>query len=1059
MTRFLQFASLVLLLAIPALPATAQRARSASGSPGVGGVLAERKISNHHGGFPDTLDEHDGFGGSAAALGDLNGDGIPDVAVTAPGDRFGDLTTEGAVWVLFLNADGTVRDSQRINGREGGFGGDPDATTFATSVAVPGDVDGDGVVDLAVGIRTNYPWDPNRGLWILLLNADGTVKAEQKISTIEGGFTGQLASQDQFGLSVGATGDVDGDGTPDVAAGSPDGRGKVWILFLNPDGTVKGQQKIGRDAGGFTGTLSSGDRFGFAISSIGDLDGNGVNELAVGAPYDDERGNDRGAVWILFLQADGTVLDQRKLFDELPGSLPKKFGRSLAPLEDRDGNGVGDLAVGTDEHPAGALRILMLEGDGTSDSQLAIPFPALEPGASTSQSFGAAVAAIGDLDGDGDGDLVVGEPYGAQSIGSVWALTLEQDGQLDHGVRIDDHSPGFEGTLDQSDGFGCSVAFLGDLDGDGVGDVAVGASRDDDGRHENGAVWIQFLRPNGSVKSWAKISDTEGVPGPFLPDNARLGFALAALGDVDGDGVVDLAASAPRPGNLDPKGFWIFFLRTDGSVRDMRWISSPSGDWSDGFGDALTGLGDLDGDGVVDIAVGARSDDDGDNRAGAVWILFLSANGTVDRAQKISALAGGFQGALGQADLFGTAVCALRDRETGTLELAVGAPGDDDGVLEGGAVWLLSLNPDGTVASHAKLSRTEGLPPDAVQGAEQLGLVLASPDDVDGNGTVDLAVADPTFFGSLRESRLWILFRNADGSVSGYRRIGRREGGLSGRIPVREDFGSALAPLGDFDADGVVDLLVGESNSHDGGYSHGALWLLRLDGVAHVGFETGDDVARTPLGNGRAVGAPFGTGAPVAFGRTLSITGSGPGLGAAVFDASPLGPNAGGPDPDLLVGGGNVLVLQDGLHPAQSVPGVFDVPDDDFDGGALTIVFPAPVEPLDVELIDIDPGLTELAHVTLTDEAGQTRTYTAPAGWTEDITLHGLPGSRTLDLRTLDPQPGFLATATVWEDALFDSTRVVRIEVVLGSSGAIDDLRWEPTPKTRLNPTASEKER
>ena len=104
-------------------------------------------------------------------------------------------------------------------------------------------------------------------------------------------------------------GDLDGDGIGDLAVGAiadDDGgfnRGAVWILFLNTDGTVTTHQKISDTEGGFTGTLDNGDQFGM-VAWLGDLDGDGVDDLTVGAFQDDDGGFNRGAVWVLFL--DGT---------------------------------------------------------------------------------------------------------------------------------------------------------------------------------------------------------------------------------------------------------------------------------------------------------------------------------------------------------------------------------------------------------------------------------------------------------------------------------------------------------------------------------------------------------------------------------------------------------------------------------------------------------------------------------------------------------------------------------------------------------------------------------
>jgi hypothetical protein len=412
------------------------------------------------------------------------------------------------------------------------------------------------------------------------------VKSTQKISATSGNFAGVLVDGDEFGSAVAFLGDLNFDGVPDLVVGAPlddDGgpdRGALWVLFMDSNGQVVLEQKISDIEGDFLGLLDDGDQFGASVASPGDLDLDGIPDLAVGAPLDDDGGANRGALWILFMNTDGTVRFQQKISDE-SGGLDLPLQQSFA---DND-------------------------------------------------QFGGALANIGDLNADGVKDLAVGARYddtGGADRGAVWILFMARDGSVSASKKIAFNTDGFNGSLEDGYQFGSSVAGIGDMNGDGVLDIAVGARGDDDGGINRGAVWILFMNADGTVRSAGKISQSSGKLGDGLADGDAFGSALANAGDMNGDGVVDLAVGS----DMDDDGgslrgaVWVLFMQSNGEVISKSKLSKTQGNFGgnddgDMFGSAVAGIGDLNGDGALDLAVGARQDDDGGTDRGALWVLFM----------------------------------------------------------------------------------------------------------------------------------------------------------------------------------------------------------------------------------------------------------------------------------------------------------------------------------------------------------------------------------------------------------------------------------------------------
>jgi hypothetical protein len=351
-----------------------------------------------------------------------------------------------------------------------------------------GDVDADGVQDyLATVFFGGYPSGD------LVSGALGT-----PLLTNVGDPTAGLAYQ---GITTGRLGDIDGDGVPDYALGSPFDAGV--ILQSGVDGATLAVIKE-----------SSSTSYGAATAPLGDRDGDGKGEFAVSAP-DEFLGGSAGLIRLY----DGQSLS---VFDVLLGEVGSAFGAHLLAVSDRTGDGLPELLVAAPmAFTSRGLRpgeVLLV--DPVSGATLLTLEGSVDRG-----RYGTALAEAADLNSDGVVDYVIGspQPFGSAAgrlearSGANGALLWSRDGSL-------------------GDVYGNSVAVLGDVDGDGLDDVAVGAPQD----------WLTGIGPcyvellsgtDGSV-----LARIEAQPGALA-----FGDSLEALGDVDGDGSLELVVGSRIP--------------------------------------------------------------------------------------------------------------------------------------------------------------------------------------------------------------------------------------------------------------------------------------------------------------------------------------------------------------------------------------------------------------------------------------------------------------------------------------------------------------------------------
>ena len=508
-------------------------------------ALAQLNLENLDGsnGFTiNGIDEFDQLGSSVSSAGDINGDGIDDLIISAPNASVNDFfSDEGEAYVVFGTTEGfdSELDLTSLNGSNGFtiIGIDND-DRLGGSVSNAGDINGDGIDDLIISApnaSVNDFFSDEGEAYVVFGTTEG-FDSELDLTSLNGsnGFTIiGIDNDDRLGSSVSSAGDINGDGLDDLIVGAPNAgeiitvfnpydyqsnsyeqsnrRGEAYVVFGTTDGFDSELDLTSLD--GNNGFIISGidefDRLGSSVSSAGDINGDGFDDLIIGAPYTkyySYRGFriSEGEAYVVFGTTDG--------FD------------SELDLTSLDGNN-GFIISGIDEF----------------------------------DRLGSSVSSAGDINGDGFDDLIIGAPYTKYysyrgfriSEGEAYVVFGTTDGfdsELD--LTSLDGSNGFTiSGIDNDDNLlGFAVSSAGDFNGDGFDDIIIGAPVADSANGEySGEVYLLFGKSNGfnADIDLTELDANDGFIITGLNKFDQLGSSVSSAGDIDGDGFDDLIISAP----------------------------------------------------------------------------------------------------------------------------------------------------------------------------------------------------------------------------------------------------------------------------------------------------------------------------------------------------------------------------------------------------------------------------------------------------------------------------------------------------------------------------------
>ncbi len=534
------------------------------------------------------------YGVSVSCAGDVNGDGFSDVIVGAP----------------YFDAGGTDRGMARVyHGSASGINSTyatqinktQNSTELGLSVASAGDVNGDGYSDVIVGANRYNAGQSVEGCAFVYHGSSTGVNSSLKASM----------ESDQanayFGYSVSSAGDVNADGYSDVIVGAryyDNGETNEGAAFVY-HGSSSG---LSTTASTFLEPDQTGADFGFSAAGAGDVNGDGYDDVIVGAYRYDNGQTDEGVAFVFHGSSSGIATTAATTLEE--NQADAQFGYSVSTAGDVNGDGYSDVIVSARYYTHGQSyegAAFVYHG---SSSGINSTYAAFMEENKAAANMGRSVSCAGDVNGDGYSDVIVGADN-------------HTNGQANEGAFYVYHgsSTGINTTAatsvesnQSSANLGRFTSCAGDVNGDGYSDVIVGAVNYDNGETDEGVVFVYHGSSSG-------ISSTPTTTLEEDQAGASFGQCVSSAGDVNGDGYADVIVGAIYydNGQTDEGAAFIYLGSSSGlsTNADVR-LEADQADAN--FGQAVAGAGDVNGDGFSDVIVGSNLYENGQTDEGAAFV-------------------------------------------------------------------------------------------------------------------------------------------------------------------------------------------------------------------------------------------------------------------------------------------------------------------------------------------------------------------------------------------------------------------------------------------------------